>query len=87
MYESIMFNVGKKPIVLNESSYTLGELTADILNISPEEYRGLKEILERAEEKMEQYRNTKEPEYWRAANNEMMVLDGKLGAYPLFRCV
>ena len=87
MYDSIMFYVGKKTIVLNESSYTLGELTADILNISPEEYRGMKEILSRAEEKMEQYRNTKEPEYWRAANNEMMVLDGKLGSYPLFRCV
>ena len=55
LYGSIMFYVGKKTIVLNEHTYTLGELTADILNISPEDYRGMKEILLRAEEKMEQY--------------------------------
>ena len=59
LYGSIMFYVGKKTIVLNEACYTLGELTADILNISPEDYRGMKEILLRAEEKMEQYRSTK----------------------------
>ena len=35
LYGSIMFYVGKKTIVLNEHTYTLGELTADILNISP----------------------------------------------------
>ena len=67
MYGSIRFYVGKKTIVLNEHTYTLGELTADILNISPEEYRGMKEILLRAEEKMEQYRSTKALEHWEAA--------------------
>ena len=87
MYGSIMFYVGKKTIVLNEHTYTLGELTADILNISPEEYRGMQEILLRAEGKMEQYRSTKALEHWEAANNEMLVLDGMLCAYPLFRCV
>ncbi len=87
MYGSIMFYVGKKTIVLNEASYTLGELTADILNISPEDYRGMKEILSRAEEKIDQYRSTKEPEYWQAANKEMLVLDGKLCTHPLFRCI
>ena len=87
MYDSIMFYVGKKTIVLNEHTYTLGELTADILNISPEDYRGMKEILLRAEEKMEQYRSTKALEHWEAANDEMLVLDGMLCAYPLFRCV
>ena len=50
LYGSIMFYVGKKTIVLNKFTYTLGELTADILNISPENYRGMKEILLRAEE-------------------------------------
>lgn len=87
MYSSIMFYVGKKTIVLNESTYTLGELTADILNISPEDYRGMKEILLRAEEKMEQYRSTKALEHWQATNDEMMTLDGMLCAHPLFRCV
>ena len=87
LYGSIMFYVGKKTIVLNEHTYTLGELTADILNISPENYRGMKEILLRAEEKMEQYRSTKALEHWEAANDEMLVLDGMLCAYPLFRCV
>ena len=80
MYGSIMFYVGKKTIVLNEFTYTLGELTADILNISPEDYRGMKEILLRAEEKMEQYRSTKALEHWEAANDEMLVLDGMLCA-------
>lgn len=87
MYGSIMFYVGKKTIVLNEHTYTLGELTADILNISPEEYRGMKEILLRAEGKMEQYRSTKELEYWEAANKEMQALDRKLRTHPLFRAI
>jgi len=87
LYSSIMYYVGKKTIVLNETSYTLGELTADILNISPEDYRGMKEILSRAEEKMEQYRSTNEPEHWQAANQALLDLDEKLCAYPLFRCI
>ena len=87
MYSSIMYYVGKKTIVLNEASYTLGELTADILNISPEDYRGMKEILSRAEEKMEQYRSTKESEHWQAANQALLDLDKKLCAYSLFQCV
>lgn len=87
LYGSIMFYVGKKTIVLNEHTYTLGELTADILNISPEEYRGMKEILLRAEGKMEQYRSTKALEHWEAANKEMQALDRKLRAHPLFRAI
>lgn len=87
MYSSIMFYVGRKTIVLNDHSFILGELTADILNISPEDYRGMKEILSRVEDKMDQYRSTKEPEHWQAANKEMLALDGKLCAYPLFRCI
>ena len=87
MYDSIVFYVGKKTIVLNESSYTLGELTADILNITPEDYRSMKEILSRAEENMEQYRSTKELAHWQAANDAMLNLDEILCAHPLFRCV
>ena len=87
MYGSIMFYVGKKTLVLNEFTYTLGELTADILNISPEDYGGMKEILLRAEEEMEQYRSTKELAHWQAANDAMQNLDEMLCAHPLFRCV
>lgn len=87
MYSSIIFYVGRKTIVLNESCYTLGELTADILNISPGDYRSMKEILSRAEEKMELYRSTKESECWEAANKEMLALDCRLCAYPLFRSI
>ena len=83
LYGSIMVYVGKKTIVLNEHTYTLGELTTDILNISPEDYRGMKEILLRAEEKMEQYRSTKALEHWQTANDEMLNLDGMLCAHPL----
>ncbi len=84
MYSSIMLYVGKKTIVLNDHSFILGELTADILNISPKEYRDMKEILSRAEEKMEHYRATKDLEYWQAANREMLILDQKLCSHPLF---
>ena len=87
LYDSIMFYVGKKTIVLNEFTYTLGEPTAEILNISPEDYRGMKEILLRAEEKMKQYRSTKELKHWQTANDEMLNLDGILCAYSLFRRV
>lgn len=85
MYGSIMFYVGKKSIVLKQASFALGELTADILNITPEEYREMKEILSRAEEEIELYRSTKELEHWQNANHEMLDLDRKLCAHPLFQ--
>lgn len=87
MYGSIMFYVGRKTIVLDARSFTLGELTADILNISPEDHRGMQEILSRAEEEMELYRSTKELEHWQNANHDMLVLDRKLCAHPLFQYI
>ena len=85
MYRTIMFYVGKKSIVLKEQSFTLGELTAEILNISPDEYRQMKEILMQAEEEIKRCRDTKDIDHWRTANQHLLELDRQLCTYRIFR--
>ena len=41
VFESIAFYIGEKVLGLNGREYPLGELTAEVLNISPEEYHEL----------------------------------------------
>lgn len=85
MYDTIKFYVGKKYIVLKEQNFMLGELTAEILNISPDEHREMHKILMQAEEKIKLYRDTKNVDFWRAANRHLLNLDHKLCTYRLFR--
>ena len=85
MYRTITFYVGKKTIVLGEQSFMLGQLTAEILNISPEEYQIMMQILSQAMDEMKQYRETKDTSHWASANQHLLELDRKLCAYQLFR--
>ena len=43
MFTSIAFYIGEKVLGLNDREYPLGELTAEVLNISPEEYHELQD--------------------------------------------
>lgn len=85
MYRTITFYVGKKTIVLGEQSFMLGQLTAEILNISPEEHQTMMQILSQAMDEMKQYRETKDTSHWASANQHLLELDRKLCAYQLFR--
>lgn len=42
MYRTILFYVGKRNIILNEQSFTLGQLTAEILNIMPRKFQRMR---------------------------------------------
>ena len=48
MFASIAFYIGEKVLGLNDREYPLGELTAEALNISPEEYHELRRMLDKA---------------------------------------
>ena len=48
MFSSIAFYIGEKVLGLNDREYPLGELTAEVLNITPEEYHDLQQMLDRA---------------------------------------
>ena len=87
MYRTILFYVGKKNIILNEQSFTLGQLTAEILNITPNEYHQMKEILLQAEEEINRYRQTKDADRWYNANQHLSQLDRQLCSYQLFRLI
>ena len=52
MFESIAFYIGEKVLGLNGREYPLGKLTAEVLNISPEEYQELQGTLDRANKGM-----------------------------------
>ena len=55
LFTSIAFYIGEKVLGLNNREYPLGELTAEILNISPEEYHELQRMLDKAMESMDCY--------------------------------
>ena len=87
MYRTILFYVGKKNIILNEQSFTRGQLTAEILNISPNEYHQMKALLLQAEEEINRYRGTKDADHWYNANQHLSQLDHHLCSYQLFRLI
>src|SRR5699024_6378108 len=55
LFTSIAFYIGEKVLGLNDREYPLVELTAEVLNISPEEYQELHRTLGRAMENMDRY--------------------------------
>ena len=55
MYRTILFYVGKKNIILNEQAFTLGQLTAEILNISPQKFQRMRVVCFHAEDEINRY--------------------------------
>ena len=52
MFRSMAFCIKEKVLELNEREYPLGELTAEVVNIAPEEYQKLHRMPDRAAECM-----------------------------------
>ena len=59
MYQSISFYIGTDTLVLNDHTFRLGDITTEVLNITPEEYERMKQLLDEAEEKIHLYRRTR----------------------------
>ena len=87
MFTSIAFYIGEKVLGLNNREYPLGELTAEVLNISPEEYHELQRMLDKAMESMDCYEEKHQMQDWFDANEEMIRLHESLIRYRIFRLI
>ena len=87
MYRTILFYVGKKNLILNEQSFTLGQLTAEILNITPRKFQRMRVVCFHAEDEINRYIQTKDADYWCKANLFLLLLDRQLREYQLFRLI
>lgn len=85
MFTSIVFCIGEKVLGLNDREYPLGELTAEVLNISPEEYHELRRMLDRAMNHMNRYEEEHQMQDWFDANEEMIQLHESLTWHRIFR--
>lgn len=87
MFTSIAFYIGEKVLGLNDREYPLGELTAEVLNISPEEYQELHRTMGRAMENMDRYEKNRRMQDWFDANEEMIQLHESLLQHRIFRLI
>ena len=87
MFTSIAFYIEEKVLGLNDREYPLGELTAEVLNISPEEYHELRRMLDRAIDSMRRYEKDRRMQDWFDANEEMIRLHESLLQHRIFRLI
>lgn len=87
MFSSIAFYIGERVLGLNGREYPLGELTAEVLNISPEEYHELQQMLDRAMDSVGHYEEEHRMQDWFDANEEMIRLHDALCRHRIFRTI
>ena len=85
MEDSIVFYIYDKFIELNGKQFSAGELTADFLNLSPEEYRPMHERMARICQLEESFSKSKDLALWWELNNEMETLCNELRRYTVFQ--
>ena len=85
MFQSIAFYIGEKTLDLNGQAYPLGELTAEVLNISPDEYHKLHRMLAKAVCKMVNYEKSHQMQDWFDANEQMIELHRSLVRHRVFQ--
>lgn len=88
MFDYIKFSVYEKAIYINDKpkGYLLGELTTNFLNIT-DDYRDMRELMEKVHEKAETYKQTKELSVWWDLNNNLEEVDRLLMRYQLFQVI
>ena len=84
LFTSIAFYIGEKVLGLNDREYPLGELTAEVLNISPEEYHELHRIMGGAMENMDRYEKISRCRTGSTPTREMIWLHESLIRYRIF---
>ena len=82
MFTKIRFCIGNKNIEFEKFSFPLGEITASVLNITPEVYHKLKDKLSLAKEKAEG-----NPCYSLLKESFVSNTDFNVGFYPFKKCV
>jgi len=78
MEGNIVFYIYDKFIELNGRQFSAGELTADLLNLSPEVYRPMHERMARICQLEESFSKSRDLAQWWELNNEMETLCNEL---------
>ena len=87
MFDTISFCIGEKTIEINGASFSLGELTTQVLNISNDEFEKMFQLAEAAFETM--YKNKTPPakEEWLTCNDKLLTLEQMMLQYRLLNLI
>ena len=82
---SIVFYTYGSTLELYGQQFTAGMLTADLLNLSPDEYRPMSKRMKQVTSLAEEYEQSGSIELWWKLNEELAALCGVLRRYAVFR--
>lgn len=82
---SVIFYTYGSTLELNGQQLTAGMLTADLLNLSPDEYMRLKKRMTQITDLAEEYERKRDIALWWKLNEKMDALCQKLRRYQVFR--
>lgn len=85
MEGSIIFYTYGSTLELYGQQFTAGMLTADLLNLSPDEYRPMSKRMKQITGLAEEYEQSGSIELWWKLNEELTALCGVLRRYAVFR--
>ena len=85
MEGSIVFYTYGSTLELYGQQFTAGMLTADLLNLSPDEYRPMSKRMKQVTGLAEEYEQSGSIELWWKLNEELAALCGVLRRYAVFR--
>ena len=85
MEGSIVFYTYGSTLELYGQQFTAGMLTADLLNLSPDEYRPMSKRMKQVTSLAEEYEQSGSIELWWKLNEELVALCGVLRRYAVFR--
>lgn len=85
MHGEIVFYTHGSTIEYGGEIFAAGELTADILNFTPQDYRPIQRLLEHMKELGRQYEATLERGVWWELNNQFIELRSQLMQYRVFQ--
>ena len=86
MFWGISFCVGNKSIEVNGQEFSLGELTAECLNISADDYKAMRKVGRQAAQYIDVYEATNNIAIWFTANEYLIQLDEMLADIPCSSC-
>ena len=85
MNGGIIFYTYGSTLELYGQQFTAGMLTADLLNLSPDEYQPMDKRMKRITSLAEEYDQRRDTALWWKLNEEMSALCGTLRRYTVFR--
>lgn len=85
MEGSVIFYTYGSTLELYGQQFTAGMLTADLLNLSPDEYRPMSKRMKQVTSLAEEYEQSGSVELWWKLNEELAALCGVLRRYAVFR--